>query len=114
LVRRSFFSLAAAAGLLVLLAVLGTLQYRWLGEVSNAERERLRVILRTRATDFSRDFDREITRAYMAFRADPELFSGNAASCSRDVRAARKPIQRSAASSSRCISWKSTPAVGRC
>jgi signal transduction histidine kinase len=79
-VRRSFLSLAVAATLLILLGVLGTLQYRWLGEVSHAERERLRATLRTRATDFSRDFDREITRAYMAFRADPELFSGNAAS----------------------------------
>jgi len=84
-VRRSFFSLAVAAALLVLLGVLGTLQYRWLGEVSNAERERLRATLRTRATDFSRDFDREITRAYMAFRADPELFSGNAAAVLSDA-----------------------------
>jgi signal transduction histidine kinase len=85
LVRRSFFSLAVAATLLVLLGVLGTLQYRWLGEVSNAERERLRATLRTRTTDFSRDFDREISRAYMAFRADPELFSGNAASVLSDA-----------------------------
>jgi signal transduction histidine kinase len=85
LVRRSFFSFAVAATLLVLLGVLGTLQYRWLGEVSNAERERLRATLRTRATDFSRDFDREITHAYMAFRADPELFSGNAAAVLSDA-----------------------------
>jgi signal transduction histidine kinase len=85
LVRRPFFSLAVATTLLVLLGVLGTLQYRWLGEVSNAERERLRATLRTRATDFSRDFDREITHAYMAFRADPELFTGNAAAVLADA-----------------------------
>ena len=69
----------------MLLGVLGTLQYRWLGEVSNAERERLRTTLRTRAADFSRDFDREITRTYMAFHADPELFSGRAASALADA-----------------------------
>ena len=74
-----------AATLLVLLGVLGTLQYRWLGEVSNAERERLRTTLRTRATDFSRDFDREITRAYMAFRANPDLFGGDPAKVLADA-----------------------------
>lgn len=83
--RRSFFPLTIAAALLVLLAVLGTLQYRWLGEVSNAERERLRSTMRTRAADFSRDFDREITRAYMAFRANPDLFGPDPAAVLADA-----------------------------
>ena len=57
--------------LIVLLAVVATLQYRWLGEVSNAERERMRATLRTRASDFGEAFDRELTRMYGAFQVDP-------------------------------------------
>lgn len=58
------------AGLLLvgLLAALATLQYRWLGEVRDAERERMRTSLRTRVGEFTQEFDAELTRAYMAFR----------------------------------------------
>src|SRR5262249_50070621 len=68
-----------------LLTVLGTLQYRWVGEVSNAERERLRNGMRARAADFTKDFDREITRAYMAFRADPQLLTTDTAGALSDA-----------------------------
>src|SRR5262245_47019653 len=59
---------AALFGLIVLLA---TLQYRLLGQLSNAERERMTAALNTRATAFAQDFDREITRAYLLFQLDP-------------------------------------------
>jgi signal transduction histidine kinase len=59
---------AALFGLIVLLA---TLQYRWLGQISNAERERMKATLNTRAAAFAQDFDREITRAYLLFQLDP-------------------------------------------
>jgi len=49
------------------LVALATLQYRWLGEVSEAERGRMRESLRVRAADFTQDFDRELTRIYLAF-----------------------------------------------
>ena len=52
----------------------GTLQYRWLGEVSDAERDRLRASLRTRAAELVDDFDREISRTYRAFHVDSEMF----------------------------------------
>jgi signal transduction histidine kinase len=65
---------ALGAALVALLAVLGTLQYRWLGDVSNAERDRLRASLRTRATEFSRAFDREITHLYLAFHVEGDEF----------------------------------------
>ena len=45
-----------------LLATLATIQYRWLGEVSEAERARMRDGLRTRASEFTQAFDRELTR----------------------------------------------------
>jgi signal transduction histidine kinase len=66
------WQLPAAALLLVLLATMATLQYRWLGEVSRAEEERMRASLRTRATDLAREFDRELTRTYIAFRLEPD------------------------------------------
>src|SRR5471032_661549 len=59
--------------LVVLLATLGMFQYRWLGEVSEAERTRMRESLHTRAADFSQEFDRELTRIYLAFRFEPDI-----------------------------------------
>jgi signal transduction histidine kinase len=61
---------AVAAAMLGLIAVLATLQYRWLGQISAAERERMRATLNTRATGFAHDFDRELTRAYLLFQVD--------------------------------------------
>ena len=60
-----------AAGLLGLIALLATLQYRWLGQVSAAERERMKTNLSARAAGFASDFDREITRAYFMFQLEP-------------------------------------------
>lgn len=66
------WQLPTAVVLLVLLAVLATIQYRWLGEVSQAERERMRAGLRTRASEFGQEFDAELTRTYLAFQVDGE------------------------------------------
>src|SRR6187455_1718790 len=60
-----------AGALLGLILLLATLQYRWLGQISGAERERMTANLNTRATAFAQDFDREITRAYLLFQMDP-------------------------------------------
>ena len=65
--------------LVILLVTLGVYQYRWLGEVSQAESERLRASLRARASDFSQEFDRELTRTYVAFQLDPDAFDKDAA-----------------------------------
>ena len=62
---------AVAAALLGLIVLLATLQYRWLGQVSAAERERMKANLATRASGFAQDFDRELTRAYLTFQVDP-------------------------------------------
>jgi signal transduction histidine kinase len=61
-----------AALLLVLLAALATLQYRWAGQVSDGERERMRNGLRARAMQLAQDFDRELTRAMLVFQATPD------------------------------------------
>jgi len=67
---------AALILLLVLLATLGTLQYRWLGEVSEAERARMRDGLRARASEFTQAFDRELTRTYSAFHLTSDQIAG--------------------------------------
>jgi signal transduction histidine kinase len=55
-------------GLLVLLA---TLQYRWLGQISQADRDRRRASLTAGASEFAQDVDRELTRAYLLFQTEP-------------------------------------------
>jgi len=44
----------------ILLAVLASMQYRWLGQVAQAERERARARLAAAASGFAADFDREV------------------------------------------------------
>lgn len=71
--RRSGRALTAAvAATLFLLAVLATLQYRWAGELSEAERGRLSAGARNRAEAMSREFDLEITRAFSGLAIGPE------------------------------------------
>ncbi len=56
----------------VLLGVLATLQYRWLGQISEADQTRLRATAKSRAEEFARDFDREITRAFLRLQFNAE------------------------------------------
>jgi len=51
-------------GLILLVVVLGTLQYRWLGQVSEAERAQLQRSLNQRAREFADQFDSLIGFAY--------------------------------------------------
>lgn len=60
---RPFLLPLLVASLVVLLALLGVLQYRWTGEVSDAERARLRDGARARAQQLAQEFDRELTNA---------------------------------------------------
>jgi signal transduction histidine kinase len=59
-----------AAALLGLIGLLATLQYRWLGQISDAERARMTATLNDRAKAFAEDVDRELTRAYLLFQID--------------------------------------------
>ncbi len=60
-----------ALALLGLIVLFATLQYRWLGQISDAERERMKATLATRSTAFVQDFDGELTRAYLLFQTEP-------------------------------------------
>jgi signal transduction histidine kinase len=57
--------------LLVLLPALAVLQYRWVGQVSTAERERMQRNLRTAAAQFRENFDGEIVRAVLSLQVGP-------------------------------------------
>ena len=70
-------ALAVAVALLGLIGVLASLQYRWLGRISDAERERMTATLGARANAFAQDFDRELTLAYMLFQVEPVLPAAN-------------------------------------
>ncbi len=67
LISSSRWSLAVVGILALLLAVLATLQYRWIAQLSEAERARLKEGLDQAAAGYCEDFDREIARAYSVF-----------------------------------------------
>lgn len=66
--RRLPLALLWPAGLVLLVGVLAFFQYKWLGQVSEAERSRLRATLNQRAHEFADDFDRDIGRAYASLQ----------------------------------------------
>ena len=70
LTRPSGLSLLTVA-LLVLLPALAVLQYRWVGQVSDAERERMQHNLRNAASQFRDAFDLEVGRALIALQVGP-------------------------------------------
>jgi signal transduction histidine kinase len=64
---RQRLPVAIAALLVVLLAVLAVLQWRWIGEVSALERQRMRASVLAAGSHFAEDFDKEVTRAFLFF-----------------------------------------------
>ncbi len=64
--------------LLILLPALAVLQYRWVGQVSDAERDRMERNLRTAASQFRRAFDGEVIRAVNGLRVDATTVRENA------------------------------------
>jgi len=76
--RRLPLGVLVPAALVVLVATLAGLQYRWLGKVSEAEREQLRRSLDQRARELVDEFDGEITRAYLALHlSEAEMAAGD-------------------------------------
>lgn len=80
--------LSLALALLALLPLLAARQYRWLGQVSEGERERKKSVLTTMARQFCHDFDSELTNIYLYFQPTPVPFDGKI-DRSRDDFAAR-------------------------
>src|SRR5690242_15476443 len=67
---RSLPTLLVIIGSFALLALLAMLQYRWLSRLSSGERVRMGSALETSVQRFCEDFDRELARAWVAFRMD--------------------------------------------
>ena len=68
-----------AAALLGLVLVLAILQYRWLGRISDAERDRMTANLGAHAAGLAQEFDHELTRAYATFQMEPAAGGENLA-----------------------------------
>jgi hypothetical protein len=66
------WSHALIGALLVLLVLLATLQYYWLGEVSVGDRDRMQSLVDAGAVRFGEDFDLEVARIYMTFQIDAQ------------------------------------------
>ncbi len=59
------------AGLVLLLVpALAYMQYQWLGQLSEAERERMQRTLRTAAAQFAVEFDTELSRALVSLQVE--------------------------------------------
>jgi len=67
-IARAKSSLILVGLLLILLPTLAVLQYRWIGEVSAAERERLESSLRVASERFAIDLDTELSRLGTTFQ----------------------------------------------
>jgi signal transduction histidine kinase len=68
--RRLPLGLIVPVALAALVVTLAVLQYHWLGQVSTAERERMKTTLMQRAEAFARDFDREVLHVYLALQTE--------------------------------------------
>ena len=66
--KRSWFPILVVVALLGLLGLFATLQYRWLGQISEGERERLQRLVESDTDRFADDFNREIQNAYFNFQ----------------------------------------------
>ena len=67
---RSLPTLLVVIGSFALFALLAMLQHHWLSRLSSGERVRMSSALQTSVALFCEDFDRELARAWVAFRMD--------------------------------------------
>ena len=74
LMKRNWFQITVIFALLGLLVLLAGLQYKWLGQISDAERVRLNERLQDDTKRFTEDFNREIQKIYYGFQLDAENF----------------------------------------
>jgi signal transduction histidine kinase len=74
--QRQLLMLSLALALLALLPLLAVMQYHWLGQVSEGERERKKSVLTTMARQFCHDFDSELTALYLYFQPATIPFYG--------------------------------------
>src|SRR5687767_2484801 len=70
-VRTRGSTVSILVGLVMLLVpALAWMQYQWLGQLSEAERERMQRTLRTAAAQFANEFDLELSRTLIGLQVD--------------------------------------------
>lgn len=94
--RRAAVSWAAVALLAALCGIVAVLQYRWIGEISEAERQRLQEQLRDRLDALRTRFDQEISNACAALQPDSREMAQAGAEQAYAARVARLPRNRRA------------------
>jgi signal transduction histidine kinase len=65
--------LGAILGMVAVVCTLAVLQYRWTGEISRSEQQRLKANLTTSVRGFEQEFSYDIERLCEAFEIDPEV-----------------------------------------
>lgn len=70
--RRPLALYLVAGGALLLLPLMAVLQYRWIGQVSDAERERRERTLKAATSQVAQDLDLELFRAFVGLQVDGE------------------------------------------
>ena len=75
--RRPWTLYALAGAALLLLPLMAALQYRWIGQVSDAERERRERTLKQATTQVAQDLDLELFRAFAGLQVDGEALQAD-------------------------------------
>ena len=75
--KRRVSAVSILVGLvMLLLPALAWMQYQWLGQLSEAERERMQRTLRTAAAQFATEFDTELSRTLIGLQVDGQWLPG--------------------------------------
>lgn len=72
--KRSWYSILLVAGLCGLLVLLGVLQFQWLSQISESDREKMQKRVQTDTERFSADFNKEIQSAYFNFQINADAW----------------------------------------
>lgn len=71
--KRTALSISIVVSLVAILAVLAVLQYRWSGQVSQAERDRMQASLDASMSQFRQELDRELQQLAQAYAPDSAI-----------------------------------------
>lgn len=71
--KRWAMELMAIVGMVAAVCTLAVLQYRWTGEISRSEQQRLKANLTTSVRGFDQEFSYDFERLCEAFEIDPEV-----------------------------------------
>jgi signal transduction histidine kinase len=75
--KRAAMELAAILGMVAVVCTLAVLQYRWTGEISRSEQQRLKANVTTSVRGFEQEFSYDFERLFEAFEIGPEAPQAN-------------------------------------